>query len=87
MVQNNEWLVFPTLGLVVYVTPKLHFLTAVLFIYIVLTSELKVGHGSPETFSSFLYPLFDRFQLQVPGLTGRDLSTLQMSIWGQADKL
>lgn len=70
MVQNNEWLAFPTLGLVVYVTPKLHSLTAALFIYAVLASELKVGHGCPETFSSFFYQLYRGLQLLVPGLAG-----------------
>ena len=62
---------FPTHGLVIYVSPKLNSLAAILFIYIVLASDLKVGHGSPQTFSSFLSPLYLGFQLLVPGLTGK----------------
>lgn len=70
MVQHNELVVFPNLDLVVYVTPKLHSLTAASFIYIVLVTELKVEHGSPETFSSLLYSLYHGFQQIVTGLTG-----------------
>lgn len=70
MVQHNERLVFPTLDLVVYVTPKLHSLTAALFMYIVLASELKVERESPETFSSFLYAPYCGFSPLVTGLTG-----------------
>lgn len=70
MAQHNEWLVFPNLDVIFYVTPKLHALNAALFIYIVLVAELKVGHGSPETFSSLLYSLYHGFQLIVPRVTG-----------------